>query len=227
MPYTKPWKSAADQLASLKARGLLIDNYHKAGACLDRIGYYRLSGYWFAFRERSGPVCTFPKSLKNPGKVQTVASELFKHGASFQNAVDLYVFDKQLRLLALDALERIEIALRVDISHMLGELDRFAYLRPDLFHAKFTQEFNAKTGTTAHHEWLSSHGRLINRSREDLSNTTGKSMACLWQSGLHARCGILAQCRNCSMECKSSIKTGLLKNTGSEMDVRSLPGYAA
>lgn len=167
MPYTKPWKSAFEQLVLLQARGLLIDNSEKAKACLERIGYYRLSGYWFAFRERSGPVCLFPKKIKNAGKVQTVALELFKRDASFQNAVDLYVFDKQLRLLTLDALERIEIALRVDISHMLGEFDRFAYLRSDLFHAKFTQEFNAKTGNTAHHEWLSNHGRLINRSRED------------------------------------------------------------
>lgn len=40
--------------------------------------------------------------------------------------MNLYVFDKQLRLLTMDALERIEAAIRVDLSHTLGKLDAFA-----------------------------------------------------------------------------------------------------
>lgn len=167
MSYSKPWRSASEQLDLLISRGLIITDRVKAEACLDRIGYYRLSGYWFAFRERSGPLCVYPKTIKSPAKVQSVALESFRNGASFQDAIDLYIFDKHLRLMTLDALERIEIAMRVDISHMLGEMDRFAYLKSDLFHPKFTEEFSPKTGTTAHHEWLGTHGRLINRSRED------------------------------------------------------------
>ena len=167
MSYNKPWKDAADQLKILSSRGLIIEDEERALACLARIGYYRLSGYWFAFRERSEPACLYPKQGKRPEKTQKIALDSFKSGASFQNAVDLYVFDKQLRLLAMDALERIEVAIRVDISHMLGEFDRFAYLRPDLFHPKFTEEFGTKTGTTLHHDWLGNHARLVNRSREE------------------------------------------------------------
>jgi abortive infection bacteriophage resistance protein len=87
-------------------------------------------------------------------------------GASFQNAVDLYVFDKKLRLLALDAIERIEIAMRVDISHLLGKQDRFAYLKPDHFHESFSEKLG-RNGVTSHHGWLSKHAALINRSKED------------------------------------------------------------
>jgi abortive infection bacteriophage resistance protein len=57
--------------------------------------------------------------------------DAFKPGTRFHDAVDLYVFDKKLRLLALDALdalERIEVALRVDLTHRQGEKDPFSYL---------------------------------------------------------------------------------------------------
>ena len=52
--YAKPWSGLDEQLRKLEARGLLVSNRDKALEYLKRIGYYRLSGYWFAFRERSG-----------------------------------------------------------------------------------------------------------------------------------------------------------------------------
>lgn len=60
-----------------------------------------------------------------------LALDQFKPGVNFQHAVALYVFDKRPRLLALDVLERIEIALHADLLHTLGRLDPFTYLRPD------------------------------------------------------------------------------------------------
>lgn len=136
---------------------------------LERIGYYRLSGYWFAFRERSGLLCLLDVNGGKPEKVreERIALDTFRAGTTFQNAVDLYVFDKQLRLLVMDALERIEVALRVDVSHTLGNLDRFAYLKPELFHAEFSAKLDKYTGLTRHHHWLSKHAQLISRSKED------------------------------------------------------------
>lgn len=168
MSYPKPWLSLEQQLNKLQSRGMQVSDAAKARGYLHRIGYYRLSGYWFAFRERSGACCTWnPKSDQPQRKVETVALDSFKPGATFQNAVDLYVFDKGLRLLAIDALERIEIALRVDISHTLGQLDTFAYLRPDLFHHTFSQQLGKNSGLTKHHEWLTKHAQLILRSKEE------------------------------------------------------------
>ncbi|WP_283939246.1 Abi family protein [Pseudomonas sp. T1.Ur] len=79
----------------------------------------------------------------------------------------MYVFDKKLRLLTLDALERIEIALRVDISHGLGRHEKFAYLKPELFHESFSTQLDGQTGLTKHHAWIGKHAALINRSKED------------------------------------------------------------
>lgn len=169
MSYSKPWHSFGEQLDKLQARGLHVSDRDKALGCLQRIGYYRLSGYWFAFRERSGPCCLLDRfnSGKTQEKGESLVLDNFKPGASFQDAVDLYVFDKELRLLATDALERVEIALRVDVSHTLGKLDSAAYLQADLFHPSFSHALNKDSGVTRHHEWLTKHAQLISRSKEE------------------------------------------------------------
>lgn len=170
MAYSKPWQSYEEQLDLLISRGLAVTDRPKALEYLQRIGYYRLSGYWFPFRERSGsPTLLEEKGRKppRPNKVETIALDDFRPDATFENAVKLYVFDKKLRLLAMDALERIEIALRVDISHTLGKLNRVAYLDPALFHPEFSQKLQNSKGITRHHEWLGKHARLINASKEE------------------------------------------------------------
>ncbi|MCW4148845.1 Abi family protein [Halomonas sp. 18H] len=167
--YDKPWLSYRDQLQQLKDRGLTITDEARALAHLERIGYYRLSGYWYAFRQRSNVCCPLDKRGRpafKKGKTDYLALDTFKPGATFQQAVDLYVFDKRLRLLALDGLERIEIGLRVDIAHTLGRLDPYAYLNPALLHDEFAQKVDQKTGVTPLHKWQEGHARLINRSRE-------------------------------------------------------------
>ncbi len=169
MSYAKPWQSYADQLNQLIDRGMVVTDRDRALDYLKRIGYYRLSGYWFAFRERSAPLCLLDGQGRKPKKVreERIALDLFRAGTTFQNAVDLYVFDKQLRLLVMDALERIEVALRVDVSHTLGQLDRFAYLKPELFHDEFSVKLDKDSGVTRHHEWLGKHAQLIGRSKEE------------------------------------------------------------
>lgn len=105
--YPKPWKSYSDQLDQLIGRGMVVTDRARALDCLERIGYYRLSGYWFAFRERSEPLCPLDEHGRKPKKVreERIALDAFRAGTTFQNAVDLYVFDKQLRLLVMDALD--------------------------------------------------------------------------------------------------------------------------
>ena len=173
MAYKKPWMSYEEQLELLIARGMRVTDREKALEYLQRIGYYRLSGYWYACRQRGGKFCVLDKdgrrvNEKKSGKPleDTVALDEFKEGTTFKNVVDLYVFDKQLRLLAMDALERIEIALRADISHTLGKINRFAYEKPELFHEKFSVIRDKKTGVTKHQQWLEKQKRLITRSTE-------------------------------------------------------------
>ena len=93
MPYSKPYLPLSDQLSLLKQRGLQVADDAAAVDCLRRNGYYRLSAYWYPFREISAGRRT-DRFLKN---------------SHFENAVKLYSFDKKFKLLLLDALERVEI----------------------------------------------------------------------------------------------------------------------
>ncbi|OEC49297.1 abortive phage resistance protein [Aeromonas sp. ANP5] len=169
MAYSKPWLSHREQLNQLQQRGMTVTDEEAALDYLERIGYYRLSGYWYPFRERSGEVVLLSEQGRKPQKVRTtrLVMEGFKPGSRFIDAVELYVFDKRLRLLTMDALERIEIAIRVDISHTLGHLDPFAYLKPEYLFTDFCQKLDSKTGLSEHHAWLASHARLIGRSKEE------------------------------------------------------------
>ncbi len=168
-PYHKPWLSTEAQLDQLIQRGMIVTDRAKALDYLDHIGYYRLSGYWHDFRLRPAFCPLDEQTGGKPKKVriERLVLDEFKPGTRFQDAVALYVFDKRLRLLVLDGLERIEIALRVELSHRLGRADPFAYLRPELFHSSFSHKLEPATGVTRHHDWLSKHANLIGRSREE------------------------------------------------------------
>jgi abortive infection bacteriophage resistance protein len=169
MKYRKPWSSYEEQLNTLIGRGLHVENKDLALDHLKRIGYYRLSGYWYPFRKRTGKCILLNAHGKGASrrKETTLAEDEFITGATFKNAVDLYIFDKRLKMLVMDALERIEISLRVDISHTLGKLDRFAHLDPNLLHAEFSDSLEPQTGVSKHHKWVSKHAQLITRSKEE------------------------------------------------------------
>ena len=151
------------QLDLLKSRGLEVTNDSVALEYLRRLGYYRLSGYWYPCRK----LIPLPAHQSKPIRPQR--KDEFMPGARFQDAVELYVFDKKLRLLILDAIERIEVAFRVDIAYLLGKKDRFAYTNPSLLHGNFTKKIDPKTGKTKYQEWLIKHDQLIHRSKEDFA----------------------------------------------------------
>ncbi len=132
----KQWKNFNEQLEILQQRGLIIDDKEKALKYLRTIGYYRLSGYLYPFRQVD------PNNPKQ--KLDT-----FIDNSHFEDVKNLYVFDKKLRQLALDALERIEIALRVDISYLLGEHSPTAYRQRKYFDENFLKDKN-----TNHQNWL-------------------------------------------------------------------------
>lgn len=158
--YNKPHLTFEQQLELLKSRGLIITNDAIALEYLQRIGYYRLSGYLYPFRQLS-------ESTANDSRRDVLRQDIFKQNSYFQHAIELYVFDKKLRLLILDAIERIEIAFRVDIAYSLGEKDSFAHTKPILLDGHFTKKVNLKTGKTRYAEWIEKHDILINRSKED------------------------------------------------------------
>ncbi len=155
VPYTKPYLTLDQQVALLQSRGMGIQDTSKAKHYLQRLGYYRLSGYWYPFRQ----------SQMSAAGV-TVLDD-FRNGTEFRHAVDLYVFDKKLRLLMMDALERIEVAIRVDISSVLGAHDAFAHRQPGRLHGNFTKKTDPKTGNTYYADWIRRFDELAARSKED------------------------------------------------------------
>lgn len=119
MKYTKPALTYEDQLALLVSRGLTCDDHPRALEWLQRIGYYRLSAYFIPFRQSS--------------------TGGFKAGTMLDDVLDLYKFDGGLRLLTMQAMDRIEIAVRAVITyHLAHALGPFGYADP----ANFDQSFN-------------------------------------------------------------------------------------
>ncbi len=155
MVYERPWKSFDRQLEILKSRNLEISDDEAARRYLQRIGYYRLSAYLYPFR-----VFTLQQE-PTTGKLVSIKEDRFVDKTHFVDAVNLYCFDKKLRLHMLDALERIEVALRVDIAYLLGERDTFAYKNIENFHPTFAKRRDQ------HKRWLEKYDRLLKRSKED------------------------------------------------------------
>jgi len=159
MSREKPWKGYEEQLAILKARGMLVGDEAKALDYLGRIGYYRLSGYWYSFRKHE-------ITQQGNNKLAYVRHDEFEADSYFEDAVNLYVFDKKLRLMALDALERIELSVRVDVAHLLGEKDIYAHENPSVFYADFSTVVRRKSGKTGHQAWLESYAKNLRRSKK-------------------------------------------------------------
>ncbi|HML55212.1 MAG TPA: Abi family protein [Solidesulfovibrio magneticus] len=99
--FTKPPLSLDEQITLFETRGLTIPDREKATAYLKFIGYYRLSVY-----------C-------KPYQIENDPDHHFQEGVSFNHILLLYIFDRQLRLLVMDAIERIEVAFRAIVNdHM-------------------------------------------------------------------------------------------------------------
>ena len=150
--YNKPYLTIPKQLALLQSRGMVVEDEGKAAHYLKTIGYYRLSGYWFLFRQR------------DDNDPDTLLDE-FVEGTNFQQIIDLYVFDRKLRLLFLDAIERIEVAMRLEISLLMGGRDPRVHRKAQYLHHRFITK-KARNGKTIHQNWLEKLDAYTKRSKE-------------------------------------------------------------
>lgn len=113
--FIKKATTFQEQLQLLKDRGLLIIDDELAIHYLSNISYYRLGEYWY----------TLQKDKEN---------HLFKENATFSDVIKLYEFDKELRVLLFDVIERIEISLRTKMIYYLShEFDAWWFQNFDLF----------------------------------------------------------------------------------------------
>ena len=115
--FPKPYSSPKQIVQILKSRGMLMEDEHKVESYLLNIGYHRLSAYIFPFYKS-------PKS-----------NLILKEGTTFEQVLTLYHFDKKLRILLFNEIEKIEVAIRSVLANIgcqeLG--DRYWITKPEYF----------------------------------------------------------------------------------------------
>ena len=104
MRFDKPPETIDQQINRLVRRGMEVSDRDYARNRLHHLNYYRLRGYWIPFEAG-------PSGDKN---------HHFRKGTTFERVVDLYVFDRELRLLLLDAVECIEVSMRSQWAYHLS-----------------------------------------------------------------------------------------------------------
>jgi abortive infection bacteriophage resistance protein len=136
MRFEKPPLTFEQQADLLLSRGLeaersVLENRLRA------VSYYRLSGYWYPFLD---------------------ADDRFCDGTSLDNIWQRYTFDRRLRVLVMDAIERIEVSVRTQLvykfAHATGP---FGYLNSSNL---------PKLSATQHEEWLARLAQETKRSQE-------------------------------------------------------------
>ncbi len=160
-------KSYPDLVDLLQQRGMLIMDKDRAIRKLSQIGYYRLSGYWYPCRK--GKTDETGNYVHDQKTGVPIRKDEFQDGVSFDSIIDLYLFDKRLRQMMLDALERIEIHIRTVIAHEIGYYDELAYQKSSFLNPKQLKEKCTPEGKTTSNwaEWESRQKYLIAKSKEE------------------------------------------------------------
>jgi abortive infection bacteriophage resistance protein len=97
--YKKQPMQFSDQLVLLKQRGLNTNDDKRVVNYLQQISYYRLSAYFLPYQ---------------------LQKDKFNNDISFDHILDTYLFDRDLRLLVFDTIERIEVAIRTQFVYTMA-----------------------------------------------------------------------------------------------------------
>jgi abortive infection bacteriophage resistance protein len=139
--FTKSAKTFQEQVQLLQSRGMIVDDVQEATFYLQHLNYYRLCAYWLDFE------------LDH-------ATHQFKPDTNFKDVLKLYIFDRELRLLVLDGIERIEVSVRSQWAYYLAHRHSpHAHLDSTLFDPKYwrtnlndlTKEVNRSKETFIQH----------------------------------------------------------------------------
>ena len=102
--YNKPNKTAKELVTGLQVKGLIINNEERAINYVRNIGYFRLKAYFY-------PLYQEPKH-----------KHIFKPEATFDKVMNMYRFDRKLRLLLFNEIEKVEVAFRSAIVNIVSEV---------------------------------------------------------------------------------------------------------
>lgn len=145
MKYTKPALSFEQQAQLLIERGLIVQNKEELITHLRMVNYYRLSAYWYPFK-----------------KIDPIdGTEKFALNTTFETIWSHYSFDRQLRLLIMDAIEKVEVAfLRTRM------VEQFALLHGPFGYTEL-RNFSPKFTLSNHQRLLDDVDELVSRSKEE------------------------------------------------------------
>lgn len=115
-----------EQIDTLVSRGMTIDD--DADRWLRYVGYHRLSGYWLVYQRLADSACSPQRS------------EEFDPGCRLSEVVALYEFDRRLRTLTHDGIERVEVGLRRMIVEVVVRRDPLAHRDPLFFRPGFDHQ---------------------------------------------------------------------------------------
>lgn len=162
--YRKPWLSLDEQVTRLDSRGVDVGDHDHATSLLQAIGYYRLTGYLYPFRESQ-------EYKDDDGRSCIRVLNTYRQGTNLHDVEAIIDFDRRLRMLVMEGVEHIEVAIRMQIGYVLGHNSPFAHEDPDTFTRQFTKsEANPNTGKlipSRHQDWLNRAMKRRDRSDED------------------------------------------------------------
>jgi abortive infection bacteriophage resistance protein len=147
--YAKPWLSVDEQIDRLAGHGIEVEDRGRAASVLQAVGYYRLTGYLYPFRKSE-------QHVDDEGRMRTRVLSDYRAGTTLRHAEDIIDFDRRLRMLVMDGVERIEVAVRMRIGYVLGRRSPFSYEDPNCFTEAFTAEStDARNPAPSRHvQWL-------------------------------------------------------------------------
>ncbi len=128
MRYTKKPLTVDEQIDRLEKRGLNFSDRKLAKNYLQNISYYRLRAYTYPFQDNKDP---------------NADHEFLRDDIDFNDIIDLYVFDRRLRNLVFNELEKIEVAIRTQLSLVYSNMsqDPFWYLDRSWFSRASDDDF--------------------------------------------------------------------------------------
>lgn len=101
--FEKSPLSAEELIDLLEKRNLVISDKENSKHIINFVGYYRLSGYMASF-------------YKNPSN----KDHIFRDGTKFESIIESYNFDRELRIICLGAIEKIEVGFRSILSNVMS-----------------------------------------------------------------------------------------------------------
>lgn len=159
LPYQKPYKSFDEQVSLLESRGIEIGDRQEAAYHLQRLGYYRLSAYWYPFRQRAE---------SHVEGVDTPANSVVD-GVVFMDIVAICDFDSRLRNVLLQAIEAVEVAIRVALAYELGKYGPLGYLDKDNLGPGCDNTSLIDPAHTDFAMFLHKQAEMVDKSKEDFA----------------------------------------------------------